>query len=203
MIGYLLLGVVRVRQAERPVSELKLFHVVPPPPDSETFSSASRAQAEDRPAPQIRKSSPAPAVATPVVIPMQAPVPLATAPISGLEEGTGAGGRGVGAGNGIGDGGGARAQRVSGGLRDTDYPAEARRAGIEGIVFVRFTVETNGRVGVCAIARSSGDEALDETTCRLIKRRFRYRPARDATGRPIVETITNTYEWRIGKRPPD
>jgi protein TonB len=117
--------------------------------------------------------------------------------------GTGAGGFGAGAGSGgrgSGTGGGAavRAERISGRLSgDTDYPASARRAGVEGSVSVRFVVGTDGRVGGCRVTRSSGHAELDSTTCRLIEERFRYRPARDADGRPVQETVSRTFDWLL------
>ncbi|WP_332810510.1 energy transducer TonB, partial [Sphingomonas sp.] len=105
--------------------------------------------------------------------------------------GQGAGGEGAGA------GGAVHAQRRSGSLRDRDYPPAARREGAEGIVHVRFTVDTDGRAGGCTVTRSSGHAALDTTTCRLIEERFRYLPARDAEGRPVPETISLFYQWGL------
>jgi protein TonB len=36
---------------------------------------------------------------------------------------------------------------------------------------------------------------LDDTTCRLGEKRFRYRPARDAEGSPIESTETTNFTW--------
>ena len=109
--------------------------------------------------------------------------------------GTGAGGAGSGLGGGGSGGGGSRAQRVRGQLNDSDYPIGARLAGIEGLVAVRFTIQPDGRVNGCQIVKSSGSAELDGTTCRLIERRFRYRPARDAQGRAIAEVATTSFTW--------
>ena len=66
---------------------------------------------------------------------------------------------------------------------------------------LRFIVGTNGRVTDCAVTRSSGNAELDTATCRLIKRRLRYRPARDAQGRPIPAAIVGKQEWTVERRP--
>ncbi len=109
--------------------------------------------------------------------------------------GAGAGGRGDGtggSGSGNGNGGGAKAVWRSGTIRDRDYPRDASRARAGGEVEVRFTIEATGRVRGCRVTRSSGDASLDETTCRLIEERFRFKPATNAAG----ETISSPYGWR-------
>ena len=67
---------------------------------------------------------------------------------------------------------------------------------------LRFVVAPSGRVADCAVTRSSGSHELDSTTCRLIMARFRYRPARDAQGRPIASTIRGEQAWELGPEPP-
>jgi protein TonB len=62
---------------------------------------------------------------------------------------------------------------------------------------VRYVVGTDGSVGGCRVTRSSGHAELDETTCRLIEQRFRYRPARDGAGRPVPETVSRTFDWLL------
>ena len=42
---------------------------------------------------------------------------------------------------------------------------------------------------------SSGYAAFDEATCRLIEQRFRFRPARDESGRAVEWTIRTDYTW--------
>jgi protein TonB len=71
---------------------------------------------------------------------------------------------------------------------------------VEGSVAVRFTVEPSGRVSGCTVIRSSANEELDSTTCRLIEQRFRYRPARDSEGRPVPEVISRTFDWLLPQR---
>ncbi|WP_213980223.1 energy transducer TonB, partial [Sphingomonas sp. dw_22] len=123
----------------------------------------------------------------------------------GAGPGTGAGGQGTGtgsggAGNGDGDGG-TPLEWVGGRIRDSDYPRPALRAGASGTVYLRFTVGVKGRVTDCTVTRSSGNADLDETTCRLIRQRFRYKPSRDANGRPYPDVVTGEHEWTLYRRP--
>lgn len=153
----------------------------------------------------------------PVTFP--SPPPVVTAPVAGsgseatsgaaeAGSGPGAGGEGQGpggggaggTGTGSGAGAGRGAQRIGGALRDADYPAAAARVRAAGTVFIRFRVGTDGRVRGCEIARSSGHAVLDERTCRLVEKRFRYRPALDAAGRPIETVETTNFTW--GPRAP-
>ena len=149
----------------------------------------------------------APVVAPKPKIPPPKPPPILAAPAPGAGSeasagatanpgpGSGAGGRGDGTGSdgsGSGTGGGTKASWRSGAIRDSDYPREASRAKIGGVVEVHFTIQPTGRVTGCRVTRSSGDDALDETTCRLIEERFRFRPATNGAGDPIV----SRYGWR-------
>ena len=52
------------------------------------------------------------------------------------------------------------------------------------------------------MTRSSGNAALDVTTCRLITERFRYKPTRDASGRKVPDTVTGTQAWHLHRPPP-
>ncbi len=62
--------------------------------------------------------------------------------------------------------------------RDSDYPAAAKEALISGTVAVRYVVAVSGRVTECSVTGSSGNAELDQTTCRLIKERFRFKPSK-------------------------
>jgi protein TonB len=114
-------------------------------------------------------------------------------PNPGAGSGAGRRGDGTGAGgSGSGTGGGSKAVWQSGTIRDRDYPAAASRARVGGEVEVRFTIQPTGRVTGCRVSRSSGDTALDDTTCRLIEDRFRFKPATNAAG----SAIASSYGWR-------
>jgi protein TonB len=118
---------------------------------------------------------------------------------SGSGGGTGANGSGSGEGEGRGNGdgdGGSDIEQIAGEFRRSDYPRAAREAGIGGRVEFRFSVGPDGRVRDCAITRSSGSAELDDTTCRLVTQRFRYRPATDARGHPISEEVEGEHIWQ-------
>ncbi|MGQ0588483.1 MAG: energy transducer TonB [Sphingosinicella sp.] len=113
----------------------------------------------------------------------------------GFGSGSGRGGRGAGGGGG--GGGGRPPRHLSGSLSNSDYPAGVGEAGIGGTVSVLYAVEVDGRVSDCRVTRSSGSRLLDETTCRLIERRFRFAPARDRQGRPVRSRIEENHSWIV------
>ncbi|MBW8852717.1 MAG: TonB family protein [Xanthomonadales bacterium] len=128
-----------------------------------------------------------------VIVPLAIPAPAATG-----TGGTGSGGAGNGNGGGGGAGGagdGTPPQRIGGGISDRDYPHELSDAGISGTVSVRYRVGIDGRARDCMVTRSSGSAALDAHTCALIERRFRFRPSRDADGRPVPSIIVENHSW--------
>jgi len=212
--------------------QLTVFGVLPPPPPPPEVRPPPRRivppprpaerQAGGGSAPNIR-STPTEIQAPPPLLPRPTPVVATPAPAQGTDPtaglapvrgpGNGAGGFGNGTGGGIGNGagpgegggagGGTPPRRLSGRLRDSDYPRGLGEAGIEGTVSVEYRVELDGRVTDCVITRSSGSRLLDETTCDLIERRFRYRPARDRAGRPVVSYIVENHSWIVHDEPPE
>jgi TonB family protein len=85
----------------------------------------------------------------------------------------------------------------SGSISTSDYPERARRDGAEGAVAAQLVVGTEGRVTGCSILRSSGSAVLDSATCKLFTDRFRYEPALDSQGNPIVDTVQQTVNWML------
>jgi periplasmic protein TonB len=124
----------------------------------------------------------------------------------GLGTGTGSGRHGDGpggGGDGDGDGGGfSPPRRIRGTIHSRDYPAGAGEAGIGGTVSVIYTVEPDGRATECRVTASSGNAELDETTCRLIERRFHFRPSMDRYGRPVRSRIVQDHSWEVEDEPP-
>jgi protein TonB len=79
-----------------------------------------------------------------------------------------------------------------------DYPASAQAAGAEGTSQAQITIGTDGRVVGCNIIRSSGNSALDQATCNIIRRRAKYVPARDSNGQATTDTLTTPpITWRL------
>lgn len=220
LLGYAFLTGLAVTIPRTVGENLKVFAVpqAPPPPPVISVPARNRSEApEGAASPPSLKAKASPVVAPPPRIPIDVPPPVATAPrpepaggrdrstgassidgpgtgAGGEEMGTGSGGEGSGTGGGLAE----RARRVSGSISGaSDYPPAARRAGIEGSVSVRFTVNVDGSVSGCRVTRSSANEELEATTCRLIERRFRYEPARDSAGKPVAETISRTFDWLL------
>ena len=78
-----------------------------------------------------------------------------------------------------------------------DYPVEALRRGAQGTVAFRLDIDATGIPTGCTIEQSSGDAALDQATCDIARTRARFRPARDAQGRPVPDTHAARVTWRI------
>lgn len=216
-LGYAFLTGLSGRIAEDLAGDLKIFDIpiVPPPPLNEAVQERPAERAEGEASPPNLEADPSPVAAPKPAIEIPVPPPVTAAPkptaavgndvsagaasvagpgtgSGGIGNGTGAGGQGNGPGGG---GGGRKAQRERGNLSDRDYPAAAARFRAEGTVFIRFTVRRDGSVSGCTVTQSSGHRMLDETTCRLVERRFRYRPALDAQGRPVEEVVTTNFSW--------
>jgi protein TonB len=82
-------------------------------------------------------------------------------------------------------------------VSNDDYPASALRNEEEGTTRFRLTVGTNGRVTDCSVTSSSGSPALDSATCRIMRSRARFTPARDNQGNATTDTYTSSITWRI------
>lgn len=216
LIVGLAIGGVRVTD-----TALKVFGVQPPPPPTEKPIPPRVPSYRPRGAaapPNLRSHATEVVAPVPVVVlPVPSPVVVAPKPFEGAQAsqgaaevagpGTGAGGVGDGTGSGgAGDGDGAGdvpPRQIGGRIKDSDYPLDASVSGVSGRVGVRFVVAVDGRVPACQVTRSSGSRLLDDTTCRLIRERFRFRPARDADGDAFESVVTSNQYWIIHEAPPE
>jgi periplasmic protein TonB len=80
-------------------------------------------------------------------------------------------------------------------ISDSDYPASAIRAEQQGTTGFRLEVGTDGRVTSCQITSSSGSSALDDATCRIMRSRARFTPARDDRGNPTTDSVSQRIRW--------
>jgi protein TonB len=80
-------------------------------------------------------------------------------------------------------------------VSDADYPAAAIRSGDEGTTQFTLSVGPDGRVTGCTVTGSSGSSALDAATCRIMKSRARFQPAKNADGQPTTDTVSNRIRW--------
>lgn len=89
------------------------------------------------------------------------------------------------------------AVQKSGSISDEDYPPSSIRNEEAGTSVARFTIGTDGKVTECSASGAS--PALDAETCKLIMRRFRFKPAKDSGGNPIAASKTQRVTWRLPK----
>lgn len=203
VLGYALIIGLGFDLARRVGDRLKVFDLAeePPPPVTRPVPVPDKPEGQRAP----REGASASPMAPPppnvrLTVPPTLLVPPTPGTGAGTADGEGSDGDGDGAGSGGrggGAGGGFRfpAQHLKGSITGSDYPNAARRARAEGVVYVRFIVDEKGRARGCAVTRSSGNAALDSTTCRLIERRFRYRPARDARGQTVADVVVGNQIW--------
>ena len=167
-----------------------------------TEGAASAANIRSRAAPVA-----APQVERPL---LTAPFTAAPVPASGTDttsgasdragQGTGAGGEGTGfgsgrGGDGTGGGGGGTVPAVDAVKIAGNFPQyrKLRRLLPPAVdmsrpqgVTVAYQVQPSGRVTNCKVTQTSGDRALDRFTCDYIVQQWRYRPARDRFGNPVI-----------------
>ena len=195
-----------------PQEVVDIFDVTEPPPPRPIVEEipqpekAKPEREEGAASPKNVESQATPVVAPkpPISLPIPPPIPVTQTPGQGSDRtqgasdvvgpGTGAGGQGTGTGSGGsgsgtggGGGGGASGVRLVRGITNRDYPPAIQRSWPRGgRVFVRVRVQPDGRVSQCDVMRSFGDKAVDQWTCSLVTSRAQFRPATDATGRPIA-----------------
>lgn len=173
----------------------------PPPPAPKGGAAQGAAGAAGKRAVPREVAAPKPKVAIPrpqVAPPVAGTGAANTAGARDAGAGTGAGGQGEGtgsggAGNGQGAGGGTRPVKIAGDINSArDYPIATRDLRIGASVVIWLTVGTDGKPSACKVARPSKDAEANAITCRLALERFRFRPATDANGQPVV----STYGWQ-------
>lgn len=86
---------------------------------------------------------------------------------------------------------------MAGWVTTEDYPGSDLRQNHSGTVRFRLALDASGKVSGCTITQSSGYQGLDATTCRLITRRARFDPARNASGDAAGGTYEGTIRWVI------
>jgi len=91
----------------------------------------------------------------------------------------------------------APAPRNSEWVTNNDYRTSWIRRGMEGTAGFRLTIDANGRVSNCTITQSTGHRALDQATCRLVKRRAEFNPGKDTQGDAVSGTFSSAVLWQI------
>jgi protein TonB len=80
-------------------------------------------------------------------------------------------------------------------VSDEDYPSSAVRNEEQGTTRFRLAVGPDGKVKECTVTSSSGSSALDATTCRLMKQRAKFSPAKNNRGELTSDTVTSAIRW--------
>jgi len=75
------------------------------------------------------------------------------------------------------------------------YPAQARRMGIEGRVYLQFVVEKDGSIGDLFVAKGVG-AGLDEESLRVMKLVPNFKPGKQR-GRPVRVQMTIPINFRL------
>ena len=94
-----------------------------------------------------------------------------------------------------------KAQSATGALQGLisgdDYPSSALNNEEQGLVVARLSIGADGRVTGCSVSSSSGSRALDTATCRILRSRARFTPARLSNGQPTTDTHIARIRWQI------
>ena len=166
------------------------------------------------PPPQEPVSDPggAPTVSMPDIGPSATGVAVAPGPRNSGKVGRGGTGTGTGSGTGEGSGGEPLPAPVSIATIKTparvkgdygyidlgkDYPAEARRLGIEGPIRVRLTVDDKGKVKAAVLLNKLG-HGLDELAL-TSARQIEFEPARDTDDRAVASVVVWTFRMELPK----
>ena len=193
LLGYALVTGLAYSAIKKAAEDLKTFDVEdepPPPPDEPPPPPEDIPQVEPppmAPPPMVRSTVSQNTVQTSVIPnPAPAPIPLPTriAPPPPLPPPAPRVSQA------------AKAKGSLPGLFSTDdYPGDAIRSEQQGTTAVRLTIDGSGRVSGCSVTSSSGSRSLDDATCRIIRSRARYTPAKDQAGSPISDTDSVRIRW--------
>jgi len=80
-------------------------------------------------------------------------------------------------------------------VSDEDYPSNAVRNEEQGTTRFRLAVGPDGKVKECTVTSSSGSSALDSTTCKLMKQRAKFTPAKNNRGELTSDTVASAIRW--------
>jgi protein TonB len=183
-VGYALVTGLAYNAAKQVYEDLKTFDVAPDEPEKPEEPPPPPPKVDLPPPPKVTVPPPvvmSPVVSTNTIQPISQaavqapPPPPAPAPPRVAE----------------------RAVQRGGSISDEDYPSSSIRNEEQGTSIATFTIGTDGRVVACNASGAS--PTLDAETCKLIMRRFRFKPAKDGSGQPIEETKSQRVTWRLPK----
>ena len=211
VLGVVILTGLNVHDVQRVVETLKTFDIDEPPPPPPPQPPPPREQvqrAKEEKGAAGKKAEPSPVVVPKPKIEIPVKSPVAAAPVAGTGSATTSGAANYGAGPGAGGSGTGRggggtgdfsgytpAQRISK-IPDGQYRRIRAASGqSSGRIGITLKVNTDGRPSNCRIVRTSGNPVVDSLFCELAVDYVRFRPARDADGRPVAQDITWYPDW--------
>jgi len=77
------------------------------------------------------------------------------------------------------------------------YPAHAFQRSGQGTASYTVEVNERGRADKCIITQSSGWVDLDRETCKNLRQRTIFSPAKDKDGKAVRGTYSNKMRWAI------
>lgn len=82
----------------------------------------------------------------------------------------------------------------------TAYPLAAVQAHAQGRVISVVGVDARGGVASCKVVVSSGNKALDDGTCEIIRGKVRFTPAHDKAGKRIASHYILPVRWSLPRQ---
>jgi len=82
-------------------------------------------------------------------------------------------------------------------VTDDDYPSASLGRREFGTVKFRLDLDARGNPTGCHVTGSSGYSDLDMRACKLLQKRARFVPVRDATGKGVSGPYDGSFSWNI------
>lgn len=76
-----------------------------------------------------------------------------------------------------------------------DYPQSGLKRRRSSIVVFRLNVDEAGQPTACFVPRSYTPQDFVVTTCKVLMSRARFKPALDASGKPVASYFVNSVAW--------
>lgn len=83
----------------------------------------------------------------------------------------------------------------AGWITSGDYPKSALKKGQSGLVQFRLDIDERGVVKGCRVLRRYKDDPFADLTCQRISQRAHFKPALDASSRPVRSYYINTVKF--------
>ncbi|MFM7379470.1 MAG: energy transducer TonB [Erythrobacter sp.] len=81
-------------------------------------------------------------------------------------------------------------------VTNADYPLDAWRDGEAGDIFYELKVNRAGKVTGCTADEGTASARLKAETCRLLRERAQFEPARDEQGRAVASVYSGVVSWK-------